>query len=188
MRVAFVISSLGGGGAERVLSALANAWASDHTNITLITLGNRKSDAYALDPAIERLDLDLVRPSSGALSAIFRNVERVRRLRAALVASRPDVVISFMTTTNLLTLLATRGLGRPDNHLAACGACCSGRCTAALQPSWRRPGVGLKISKDDWAGRWLSSTIRCPNWAGITAVHWPLPLKHSCLGKRAGAG
>lgn len=113
MRVTFVISSLGGGGAERVLAALANAWATDRTNITLITLSNGERDAYALDPAIVRVDLDLVRPSSGALIAIFRNVERVRRLRAALVASHPDVVISFMTTTNLLTLLATRGLGRP---------------------------------------------------------------------------
>nr|WP_279237390.1 glycosyltransferase family 4 protein [Dyella sedimenti] len=104
---------MGGGGAERVLSALANAWASDHAVITVITLGNRERDVYALHPDIARVDLDLVRPSSGALGAVLRNVERIRKLRAAVKACRPDVVISFMTTTNLLTLLATRGLGLP---------------------------------------------------------------------------
>jgi GalNAc-alpha-(1->4)-GalNAc-alpha-(1->3)-diNAcBac-PP-undecaprenol alpha-1,4-N-acetyl-D-galactosaminyltransferase len=38
---------------------------------------------------------------------------RVLRLRDELRRSRPDVVISFMDTTNVLTILASRGLGIP---------------------------------------------------------------------------
>jgi glycosyltransferase involved in cell wall biosynthesis len=41
------------------------------------------------------------------------NARRLLRLRQLLRASRPDVVLSFLSATNVLTMLATRGLGVP---------------------------------------------------------------------------
>lgn len=113
MKIALVISSLGGGGAERVMATLANAWVHDGIEVTLITLASRAEDVYPLDDAVERVDLDQTGSSSNFLQALIRNIVRVRRLRATLVACNPDVVVSFLTTTNLLTILACRGLARP---------------------------------------------------------------------------
>ena len=93
--------------------ALANAWAKDGADVTLITLASRTADVYPLDSAITRVDLDLIKSSSGAFRAISNNVARIRELRAALISCVPDIVISFMTTTNLLALIASRGLGCP---------------------------------------------------------------------------
>lgn len=113
MKIGLVISSLEGGGAERVMAMLANAWVSKGVKVTLITLADRSVDVYSLDPAIDRVDLGLMGYSSNVFRALVRNVIRTRSLRSAVASCAPDVVISFMTTTNLLTLLACRGFGCP---------------------------------------------------------------------------
>jgi glycosyltransferase involved in cell wall biosynthesis len=108
LRVTLVISTLRTGGAERVLSAMANYWADRGRSVTLVTLEGSTSDFYALHPAIERVGLDAIGVSSTVWQAVSSNVRRVRLLRHAIRSSHPDVVISFMAPTNVLTLLAAR--------------------------------------------------------------------------------
>jgi hypothetical protein len=43
------------------------------------------------------------------LAALRHNVLRLRVLRRAMRAARPDVIVSFTTTTNLMVLLAVTG-------------------------------------------------------------------------------
>lgn len=112
-RITLVINSLGAGGAERVMSMMAGWWATSGVSVTLITLTPRERDFYSLDSRVTRVALDLSRPSSGAVDALRSNLARVRALRRAIAHSCPDVVISFMDVTNVLTLLATLGLGVP---------------------------------------------------------------------------
>jgi glycosyltransferase involved in cell wall biosynthesis len=113
LKIALVISSLGGGGAERVMSTLANAWIREGAAVTLITLSSRSADMFLLEPAIERIELNLAGPSRNTFAALTRTILRIHRLRTALLSCAPDVVISFMTTTNMLTILACRGLASP---------------------------------------------------------------------------
>ncbi len=113
MKLALVISSLGGGGAERVMTALANAWAAEGNEVTLITLASRRHDRYPLDAAVQRVALDLAGGSEHWLAAVGNNVARVRALRRALRRCRPDAVISFITRTNVLVLAAAAGLRVP---------------------------------------------------------------------------
>jgi glycosyltransferase involved in cell wall biosynthesis len=113
MKIALVIASLGGGGAERVISRLANAWVREGVEVELITLADVGTDAYPLDPAVRRIGLGLTGTSRNLLQGLFANARRVRALRRAIVAARPDVVISFLTTTNLLAVLACAGLRCP---------------------------------------------------------------------------
>jgi GalNAc-alpha-(1->4)-GalNAc-alpha-(1->3)-diNAcBac-PP-undecaprenol alpha-1,4-N-acetyl-D-galactosaminyltransferase len=113
LKIALVISSLGGGGAERVVSTLANAWIREGVDVTLITLANRSADMHLLEPAIERIELNLASPSPNTFVALTRTFVRIHRLRAALLFCAPDIVISFMTTTNLLTILSCLGLPAP---------------------------------------------------------------------------
>lgn len=112
-RLTLVISSLGAGGAERVLSTMANWWAEQGKEITLITLSNRQLDFYSLHPKVRRVALHLTRPSRNPLDALLMNFVRFRAMRRAIRDSKPDAVISFMDVTNVMVLIATRGLGVP---------------------------------------------------------------------------
>lgn len=109
IRLTLVIPSLGGGGAERVMATLANAWAAESAAVTLITLADRDGDKYPLHAAVERVALDVAGRSPHVFTALRNNVVRLRSLRRALRAAQPDAIISFTTTVNLLVVLAASG-------------------------------------------------------------------------------
>ena len=113
-RITLVIPAIVSGGAERVMATLANHWAAGGRAVTLLTLDDgREPPFFPLNPAIDRRPLGIAGESGGALAAVRNNLSRIRRVRRAIAASKPDVVLSFLDTTNVLTLLATRGLGVP---------------------------------------------------------------------------
>jgi len=109
-----VISSLGGGGAERTASVLASAWAERGVLVTLITLAGDDIPAYPLHPVIVLCQLRVRQGRARhILHGIVRNLRIVRALRRAICDSKPDVLISFMDIPNVLALLASRGLDIP---------------------------------------------------------------------------
>lgn len=110
MNITLVISSLSSGGAERVMSIMANYWADRAINITLITLDSKENDFYVLDTRISRIGLDLMHNSATRWEAIKNNYTRFKQLRKALKQSRANVVISFIDNMNVMTLLAVIGL------------------------------------------------------------------------------
>lgn len=114
MKLTLIISSLEQGGAERTLSMLASAWAKRGAEVTLVTFDDSEGAAYSLDPAIILKSLRVPNRAAGSFfRALDANGKRVRRLRRVVHQSRPDVVISFLDFPNIITLLATRGLGAP---------------------------------------------------------------------------
>ena len=113
VRIAFVISTLRAGGAERVVSIMANDWALRGREVVIITLSRQEDDWYDLHPKIKRVALDLLGSSSHAGGKLTNNFRRIVRLRRELSQQRPDVVVSFVDTTNVLTLIATWGLRIP---------------------------------------------------------------------------
>ena len=113
-KVVLVVPSLQAGGAERVLSIMANYWAGSEWEITILTFEPADQvPFFELDSAIRCIPLDLSRQSSGTFSGIWNNIWRFLVLRRALRQARPDAVISFLTETNILTLVASRWLGIP---------------------------------------------------------------------------
>jgi GalNAc-alpha-(1->4)-GalNAc-alpha-(1->3)-diNAcBac-PP-undecaprenol alpha-1,4-N-acetyl-D-galactosaminyltransferase len=111
MKIALTIASLGSGGAERVMSLLANHWAERGDDVTLITLQTTAADAYVLDPRVARVALGLVEDSTGLAGALSNNRRRLSALRSAIKRSGAQAVVSFEECTNVLAILATRGLG-----------------------------------------------------------------------------
>jgi GalNAc-alpha-(1->4)-GalNAc-alpha-(1->3)-diNAcBac-PP-undecaprenol alpha-1,4-N-acetyl-D-galactosaminyltransferase len=114
MKVTLVIGSLEGGGAERVMSILANYWATHGWEVTLLTLVDRTKPAfYQLAPQIHLKELGVEGGASNLLGAVQARWHRIKTVRAAIVASQPDVVISFMNSVNVLVLMATWNLKIP---------------------------------------------------------------------------
>ena len=114
MKVTLVIYGLGSGGAERVMSILANYWASQGWEITLIVLvPPTKPPFYPLDARIKLKSLGIAEKSTSAISAIPNTWRRVKILRREIIADRPDVVISFMSSVNVYNILACWNLNIP---------------------------------------------------------------------------
>lgn len=113
MRITLIISRLLTGGAERVISIMANYWSAHHQDVTLLTLASQEKDCYALHPRMKRIGLNLEASSKNLAEAVRHNAKRLRHVRRAIRTSCPDVVISFCDETNILTLLATLGTSVP---------------------------------------------------------------------------
>jgi glycosyltransferase involved in cell wall biosynthesis len=114
MRIALLITALGAGGAERILIGMANHWAAAGAAVTLITFERPGTPPYyELDPRVELRQLDLAAVPGARWRTAWQSVTRILALRRALRACRPDVAIAFLAKVNVMTVLASRGLGLP---------------------------------------------------------------------------
>jgi GalNAc-alpha-(1->4)-GalNAc-alpha-(1->3)-diNAcBac-PP-undecaprenol alpha-1,4-N-acetyl-D-galactosaminyltransferase len=159
-RLTLVIGSLGSGGAERVLTILANVWAARGDAVTLVTL-DRETPFYPLDERVAYRPLGVAGLSSGVTAAIVNNVRRIRALREAVRESGPDVVVSFIETTNVLTLLATRGLNIPVivSERSDPAHFPTGRAIGVLR-RWLYPRADVVIVQTVGAGRFFSPRVQ----------------------------
>ncbi len=114
MKVTLIIHGLSGGGAERVMSIVANYWVRQGWDVTLIMLAaSTKPSFYQLDPRIKLKSLGIEGKSTNLLAAISNTWQRVQILRREIIASQPDVVISFMNSVNVYAILACAKLNIP---------------------------------------------------------------------------
>lgn len=113
MRITLVISSLQAGGAERVLSHMADHWADLGEEITLITFLPATEDHYPLPSNVERICVPIFSQTSNPGARLVWQFRRHRHLRKAILATRPDAVISFVDKTNVRVLLSLWGKSIP---------------------------------------------------------------------------
>lgn len=116
-RLLFLIHSLSMGGAERVAANLANHWAEKGCMVAVATLSSDASDFYALDPRIERIALNVAKPSQHALAALFNNLRNLQAVRRLLRQWQPQVSIALMSTVNVY--LALGGWGLPGKKIGS---------------------------------------------------------------------
>lgn len=110
--VVLVISSLQGGGAERQIADMANYWAAKGLTVTLATWsGPQTNDFYSVDNRVRRVHLEAGAERCVFLPGVRANWRRMLQLRQLLSFTRPDAVLSFVTETNVLAILASAGLG-----------------------------------------------------------------------------
>lgn len=160
MRIALVISQLGPGGAERVMATLATGLAERGHSVTLITLWSAESDFYPVGHRVKRIALGLVESSHNLRQSLAMTVRRLWALHRAIRDARPEVVLSFLDTVNILTLMATRSLGvatvvsertDPSRHVI-------GRLRGAI----RRlvyPLADAIVVPSEGAARWVAATL-----------------------------
>ena len=100
--ITMVIRSLLGGGAERVMTDMANFWVAKGHAVHIITSTSPETDAYPLDPRVGRSML----PPSGNRTFPWS----IKELRAEILRIGAPVVVSFMDRTNVPLILACRGI------------------------------------------------------------------------------
>ena len=174
MRVVLVIAGLGGGGAERVCINLANAWATRGKHTTILTISqNGRTPAYAIDPRVELIDLGLPRPAradelnhtapilhlleTARCPQLVPDVTNLAKLRHAILASNPDVVVSFIDRTNVRTVAAMAETGVPVVVCEQTDArrISLGRLQGAREELYRR--AAAVVAPDPTIARWFTA-------------------------------
>lgn len=114
MRLTLVISSLQAGGAERVMTTMANYWTAIGWEISILTFDDGSTPPfYNIDEKVVHAPLGIASNSTNSIAGLMNTLKRVQILHHAIRNTRPDAVISFMERTNVITLLAVRGLNIP---------------------------------------------------------------------------
>lgn len=107
MKVAFIIPSLGSGGAERVFSSLLNDWVvTRKCDVELIILMKNK-EFYKIE---ENVNIHRINFETNNKFKLFSLFKLIYILRNKLKEIKPDICFSFIRESNLLTLMATQGI------------------------------------------------------------------------------
>ncbi|MET1756684.1 glycosyltransferase family 4 protein [Novosphingobium sp. RD2P27] len=112
--IVFVLQGLGAGGSEHIVSQLCNHFAAKGWKVTLLAFDERESiPYYDHHHAVQVLALGLKSKRQGPLAALGYSHARLRLLQAAFKVISPDLVVSFLTRTNVLSVLAAGRNGPP---------------------------------------------------------------------------
>lgn len=150
------------------MSSLANAWTAQGHEITLFTIANEPV-FYRLASGVRVRPLDLPGESGTITAAISLNARRIIRLREQLIASVPDIFISFMHCCNVLAILASLRTGVPTivcehNDPSQCKV---GRSWSALRVLTYPLADAVTLLTDNVFQRW--------KWLGNSSV-MPNPI------------
>ncbi len=103
MRIMFLISTITGGGAARVLTCLANQFVESGDEVGFITSYiEKKKGEYPLDERIERFCL-----SEKRAGVLEKNLKWPRKIAKICRDYKPDAVLSFLPEPNIRLLLGT---------------------------------------------------------------------------------
>tara|TARA_R110002049_G_scaffold72490_2_gene187067 strand:+ start:60824 stop:62002 length:1179 start_codon:yes stop_codon:yes gene_type:complete len=113
VKIACIIHSLAGGGAERVMAGLVNRLSDRGHHVTLVTLDDGQTSRHTIEPAVTRVSLGVMTRGGGWGNRVLSLRRRASKLRDEIQRLEPDVVLSFCDRNNVLTLFATRKLDVP---------------------------------------------------------------------------
>lgn len=110
LKVTFCIPSLGSGGAERVISVLANKFIERGIEVTILLISNLKCQ-YDIDEKIQLQCLHCDEDNN--LPFRKRYFLRLKKIKNAIKKIKPDIVISFMSETNIDVCFALYNINIP---------------------------------------------------------------------------
>ncbi len=119
MNILFTVASMAGGGAERVISILANRLAEEGNQVSVIMTAGEQMD-YPMSPQINMISIG--GKTGGSMKKRF---QRIRKLRTLFQKNAGAVIVSFGLGSNFYTAAARLGMKNPfviseRNDPAAC--------------------------------------------------------------------
>lgn len=112
MKIFFVADKLEIGGTERSISNLCNYWSNNGYEVNLIVIysGKGRND-YFLDKRIKLIYLaDIIGTKK---RSFISSIKRLIMLRRILINIKPDIIISFLTHVNVVSIIFSFGLKIP---------------------------------------------------------------------------
>lgn len=111
MKITFLIPNLSAGGAERVLTRIANYWSEQTHEVSVITLDHPQHlPFYPLRPQVKLTQLNLTLQDQKGLKKLTRLWKQLTKVRGQVVLEKPDVLIAFLDIAIFLSLTSTRFL------------------------------------------------------------------------------
>ncbi len=105
-RVAVVIAGLGAGGAGGVLSIITDRWAKKGREVWVISFDSPQDRVFhKFAPEVHLVRLGISK-HGGRFSRVFTVIRRIYKLRRTISELHPELVVSFLTKINVITLLA----------------------------------------------------------------------------------
>jgi len=113
-KICFVAPSLGRGGAERVVTTLAEHFHKSAYDLVLVT-SRRVEDEYVLSFPLKRrlLEEEIAGTAQILPGVLGRMAKRVKGLKRIFKEEQPDIVVSFLGKMNIYTMLSRSAL-KPD--------------------------------------------------------------------------
>ena len=113
-KIAFVVTDMEGGGAQRVAAQLCNSWAKRGEDVTLFSFDPPdRPPFYELSNKVKFKPLGLKKKSDSGIWRFINNVMRVIVFHFELRRLKPTVLISFSTEVAVVCLVATTILKIP---------------------------------------------------------------------------
>ncbi|WP_180002635.1 MULTISPECIES: glycosyltransferase [Acinetobacter] len=109
MKLLMIIPSLGSGGAERVISSLANDWVVKRKCELHMVIFTDTKDFYKINRDIKVYRLNY---NSNSKNKIFCLINLILQLRKIIININPDVCLSFLRESNILIIIASLGLNK----------------------------------------------------------------------------
>jgi glycosyltransferase involved in cell wall biosynthesis len=173
--VLFVLPGIGAGGSEHVVNNVANHLASLGWHVVVAAFAEAETESfYSYRPEVTLRRLGLPPARTHLLAGARETAKRVAALRRAIRDERPSLVISFLTRTNVLALLAGVGLSVP--------IIVSERNNPAMQPigaPWsllRRllyPAAAGLVTMTEGARNYFPARVRARTWVIPNPVDRP---------------
>lgn len=104
MKIVFVVSAMNGGGAERVVATLANRFAVQGDDVTILMVAGDTS-VYPLHKDVKQLSIG--QPSGGNP---FVQIKRIASMRKYFKVHKDCHIVAFSTRINMFAILAAAGI------------------------------------------------------------------------------
>lgn len=108
MKILLFIDHLSGfGGAQRVIVNIANKMSEKGNDVEFVLTGNTEKCVYPLN---DNIRINLIQKSN---VANMSRVQKIKEIRSVIKRIKPNIIISFLTMVNIITIVSTFGLQIP---------------------------------------------------------------------------
>src|SRR5690606_15844848 len=91
---------------------LIDSWIKAGRRVTVVSLSSSRSEFYELPSQVDRVFLGHIAHAGDPISKLSSHWSSLCQLRKTIRQSEADVVLSFLTRTNIRTIAASTGLGK----------------------------------------------------------------------------
>lgn len=108
MKIAFLIPTLGAGGAERVVTLMANFWAEKGHSVVIFSMDDPANPPFfTLNTKVQYHPLNLLKEEENYIGKTWRTISQILSVRKQVKQYKPDVLIAHLSIAIFLAITST---------------------------------------------------------------------------------